>query len=289
MGPQYDSLATSSFLLYLDNRISSLTGFYNVSTVAYPSNQTVAGYTVYSLPFAQVLYDASIPGANILSGIYLNNSYINVGQSGLSGINFDKGQLYFDPNNTPPIQSVSGNYAVKEVNCVLSNFPDITLLFEQKLGLRNKQPMVPTGLANNQLTFPAMFIENASAPSNRPWALGGLDQTRSVFNIYFFGESLYQKTNFMSICKDMAWKWVPLITNPADFPLNNLGYYKNNVPYNYSNLTANRVTSGSAMLIEDATITEFGRRGILSEIENMTTDAFFTMVTITCWTSRLTK
>ena len=276
-------------MLFLDNRICSESGFYNVSSNAYPINQTINGFNVWAFPYGQILYDNSIVGANQLSGIYMNNSWVQVGTSGFSGVSFDKSQLFFDPNYAPKIQSISGNYAIKEINVVLAAFPDITMLFEQKLGLRNKQIMVPTGLLNNQLTYPAVFIENASAPSNSPWALGGLDQTRSVFNIYFFGESLYQKTNFMSICKDMAWKYVPLITNPSDFPLNNIGYYKNNVPYNYNSLTANKISAGQACLIEDVTITEFGKRGILSEIENMTTDAFFTLITVTCWTSRLTK
>lgn len=289
MLPTYESFATSSFLLYLDNRICSNGGFNNVSTLAYPINQTVNGYNVYALPFGTIMYDTGISGVIPLTGVYINNSFISVGQSGLSGISFDKSQLYFDPNNSPVIHSISGSYSIKEVNAVLASFPDITFLFETKLGIRNKVQMLPTGLNNNILTYPAFFLENASAPTNKPWMLGGIDQTRTVFNIYFFGDSLYQKTNFISLCKDMAWKYVPLIDNVSDFPLNNLGYYKNNIPYSYSNLTANKIASGKAMLVEDVTVTEYGKRGITSEIESMTTESFFTLITVTAWTARKTN
>ena len=286
---QYDSFATSSFLLYLDNRICSASGFYNVGTIAYPINQTVGGYNVWAFPYAQLVSDTSITGINILSGLYINNSWVQFGQSGLSGINFDKGQIYIDPNNSPQINQVSGNYSIKEINANLASFPDITILFESKLGLRNVVPVQPTGLLNNILTYPAFFLENASAPTNTPWQIGGIDQTRSVFNIYLFSENLYQKTNFVSLCKDMAWKYVPLIDNPAAFPFNNLGYYKNNSPYNYNNLTANLISSGKAMLIEDCTVTEFGKRGITSEIQNMTTQSYFALITVTAWTARKTN
>lgn len=302
MIPQYDSMATSSFMLFFDNRICSQSGFYNVSTLAYPitvgANQTNYGfmsngqirpYSVYSFPFSQIIADNSIVGTNKLSGIYINNSFITVGNSGLSGINFDKGQVYIDPNNAPQIQSISGIYSVKEINVTLSEYADSSVLFETKLALRNKFVQKPTGLNNNQITYPVCFIENASAPTNSPWQIGGIDQTRSIFNLYFFGDTLFQKNNFMSLCKDMAWKYVPLILNPTNFPFNNLGYYINTGGYNYNQLTTGYISSGTSALIEDVTITEFGKRGILSEIENMTTESYFTLVTVTMWTSRLTR
>lgn len=289
MIPSYETYATSSFLLYLDNRICSQSGFYNVSSLAYSMPQTVNGYKTYTFPFSQMLSDTSILGATQFSGVFINNSFIPVGNSGFSGVNFEKSQLYFDPNYSPNIQSISGNYAIKEINCNLSNFPDITVLFESKLGLRNKQPIIPTGLQNNQLTYPVVFIENGHSPTNTPWEIGGVDQTRSIYNIYFFGDSLYQKTNFISLCRDMAWKYIPLIDNSNDFPFNNLGYYKNNIPYNYQELVKNRVLSGKAMLVESCEIQEFGKKGILADVQNMTTDAYFVMATVTCWTRRVTS
>lgn len=290
MIPSYETFATSSFLLYLDNRICSRSGFYNVSSLAYPTNQRINGYNTYALPYSQIISDNSISGAIPFTGVYVNNSFIPVGTSGLSGINFDKGALFFDPNYAPnPINSISGSYSVKEINLSLADFPDLMVLFESKLGLRNKMPIQPTGLQNNQLTYPAAFVENGRAPSNRPWQIGGVDQTRSVFNVYFFGESLYQKNNFISLCKDMAWKYIPLIDNLADFPFNNLGYYKNNIPYNYQELTKNRILSGKAMLVESCEIQEFGKRGMLSEVQNMTTDSYFVMAEVTAWTSRVTS
>ena len=288
MLPQYSNYATSSFLLYLDNRISNNSTIYNVGTQAYPINQIFNGYNTYAFPFGQIVSDISVSGINNLTGIYLNNSFIPLGQSGLSGINFDKSQIYIDPNYAPQINAISGNYTVKEINVTLADFPDITLLFETKLGLRNKYIHTNvSGLLNNIMTYPTIFVENASAPTNKPWQMGGVDQSRTVFNLYLFAETLYQKNAMMSLLADMAWKYVPLIDNISAFPMNNLGSYKNNIPYNYNTLTQNLISSGKAMLIEDVTITEFGKRGITQEIELLTTEAFFSLITVTAWTARV--
>lgn len=289
MIPSYEAYACSSFLMFLDNRLCSSSGFYNVSTVAYPMSQTVAGFSVYTFPFSQVIGDRSISGATVFSGVYVNNSFITPGTSGFSGINFERGQLMFDKNYAPNIQTISGNYAIKEINVTLPNVSDATILFESKLSLRDYAGIKPTGIANNILTYPVVFVESSSAPSNTPWNLGGLDQTRSVFNLYFFGDSLYQKTNFISLCKDMAYKYVPLITDASEFPFNSLGYYKNGVPYNYSTLTAGRVAAGRGALIESVEIIEFGKRGLMAEVQSMTPDAFFILATVSCWTSRVTR
>ena len=106
----------SSFLLFLDHEILKKgSGFKNTSSLLYPTINKYAGMTTYSTPFKQLVNDTSIPGANVMTGVYLNNTFVPVGQSGLMAINHYKGTVEFS-SPLPASTVVSGNYAVKDIN-----------------------------------------------------------------------------------------------------------------------------------------------------------------------------
>ena len=76
MKPQVDNIVMSNMLLWLDTQILSKgEAFTNYSGNFYPVDSLVNGFYTYSLPVKQVLADSSIEGANILSGIYINNNF----------------------------------------------------------------------------------------------------------------------------------------------------------------------------------------------------------------------
>ena len=286
---QYSNLAMSSFLLWLQNRVLTLgQAYYNVGTQLYPmTNQIFAGYSVYSCPFNQVVSDSSIPGAQLMTGLYLNNTFINIGQSGWVDFNFEKGEAYFS-SPLPAGTIVSGNYAINEINIAMPSFPDIKLLFESKYSLRNKQPTVPTGLNYNIFTYPAVFVGDAGG-SNSPFAMGGLDQTRTEVDAYIMCQSKFELDALNGIFKDSQYKWVPLI-DINEMPFNNLGGYKSGNVYNYTNLVGNRVQRGSGILIEKVDIVDWTRKeGINRVLEGVTTDNFFSYATFTLWRDRVTN
>ena len=79
MKPQYDNKLLSSFLLYLDNKILSKgEAFVNHSGLFYPVENFFNGYYTYAAPYKQIVSDASITGANKLTGIYLDGNFIVV-------------------------------------------------------------------------------------------------------------------------------------------------------------------------------------------------------------------
>ena len=287
MKETYENLLTSSFLLYLNNRVLTQgSGFYTTSTLFYPITQTYNGYYTYSAPFKPLVSDISVPGAKVLTGVYLNNNFITKGQSGLAEIDYNNGNLYFT-NQLPANSRISGEYSFNEINIVLSSFSDITMLFETKLSLRPKIPQVQTGLFNNVMSFPAVFIKNELG-HNEPFAFGGLKQTKSEINAYIFADSQFQLDAICSIFKDSLHEYVPYL-NSSESPYNNMGGFKNNIPYNYTGVIGQKVQNGQGVLIESVEITDFGSRGVVKDIQKMTTEAFFSFATFGLTRERLTK
>ena len=284
----YEPLLTSSFLLYLNNRIQAgYSGIYNVGTQLYSMPfQSYYGLYTYSTPFKPWIYDASVPGATVMTGVILNGVPITKGQSGLVEFDYEHGDVYF---SAPlPVGSIlSGNYSFSEVDVVLSSYPDINQLFETRLTLRPKQPQTPTGRYNNQLSYPTIYLKNEIG-NNKPWAFGGNQMTETTINAYIFAESQFQLDNICSCFKDANYQYVPYI-NQSEFPMNNYGGFKNNIPYNYTGLIGNRVAQGQGVLISDVSITDWGRRGINAEISRMTTESFFSLVTFKLTRERITQ
>jgi hypothetical protein len=96
MKAQLDNILMSSMIMWMDNiLLTKGEAFQNYNSKFYPVTNIYNGFYTYGLPFKQVVSDSSITGANLLSGVYVNNSLITVGQSGLSGINPNNGQVYF--------------------------------------------------------------------------------------------------------------------------------------------------------------------------------------------------
>ena len=215
----------------------------------------------------------------------MNGSFITKGQSGLAEIDYNNGNLYFT-GNLPPNAMISGNYSISEVDVVMASFPDVVMLFETRLPLRPKYPIIPSGLFNNRIAYPAIFLKNELG-ENKPFAFGGLDETKTIINAYIFAESQLQLDAVCSCCKDMNYKYITYL-NANEQPFNTMGGFKNNLLYNYTGLVGNRVSAGQGVLIDNVSITDWGRRGINSEISKMTTESFFSLVTFTLRRERVT-
>ncbi len=122
----------SSFYLWLDHKIlNDGEAFINYSGSLYedydPNYDGIS--SIYSSPFRQWVYDSSIIGANIPSGVTLNNNtFLPRGTSGLS-LDFNKGRVIFD-SNLVANKNLSANFAFKEFNLYYTNEKDEQLLFE---------------------------------------------------------------------------------------------------------------------------------------------------------------
>jgi hypothetical protein len=273
----FDNQVMSSMLVWLDYvLIRRGEAYANHSGYFYPTDSRYNGYFAYSAPFKPFVYDTSVSGPTVPTGLYLNNIFISTGTSGFAALDYRNGRAYFT-SKLPQNSTLSGNYAVKEYSVELTDKAETELLFETKMSLRPKITQTPTGLQSDQLTYPVIFLRKKSS-YNEPHALGGQDDTKINVTAIVFSDSQFSLDGVLGMMRDTNETYIPLL-NPPELPLNALGDYKNGV-LNYTGLTNNRVGVGSGIRVEQAQEVQFDRAGQF-EMKQINPDVYFGMVDFT--------
>jgi hypothetical protein len=260
MTPQFINRIVPSFKLFIDhemldrgNAYVNITSgkLYNTSDPHFPDK------TIYSSPYRQFVSDSSILGANIPSGVYINNTFTPRGSGNLR-IDYDLGRGIFDSSISKSLPSVSCSYAYKEYNVYYAESQDESLIFDAKY------PVRPTDLAGNtntdpleysELTYPCIFIKTQYT-ENVPFSFGGLDESEVDIRCIFLADSPYLLDAGISIASDMGRKYFPILY-PVDMPFNIYGDYKYS-NFNYLNLCGNYSKTGILMaLVESVKISKF--------------------------------
>jgi len=238
MKAQFENKIMSSILLYLDHKVLEKgEAFTNHSGLFYKINDTYADYELYSLPFKQIVNDTSISGATILSGLYVNGSFVTGGQSGLHSINHYQGQAFFTENRDS--DTLSGNYAVKDFNFYLTSQPEETLLFDTKFNLNPKFNQTLTGLAQHEQTYPAVYLKNVGG-TNAPFAFGGQDNSLMTIRAIVVSDSSFKLDAVNSIFRDLSRTNFALFES-SNLPFNALGSTTNG-SFNYNTLSNSILT-----------------------------------------------
>lgn len=220
MKPQYDNKLLSSFLFYLDNKILSKgESFTNHSGLFYPIENLYGGYFTYAAPFKQMVCDTSVTGANDLSGMYVNGVLYTPGSGSLISINPTQGQAYF--NSDLGASVVSGNYAIKDINIVITDESEEKILFETQHFLRPKVYEIITGLAAETLAYPIIFLKVNSA-SNEVFAFNGIDNSVTSIRAIIIADSAFLLDAACSIMKDCKNDRFTILEN-SDLPFDALG------------------------------------------------------------------
>jgi hypothetical protein len=249
MKVQLDNLLMSSMLMWMDHVILKRGEAYkNFSSQFYPVTNIYNGFYTYGLPFKQIVCDSSISGANILSGVYINNNFKNIGQNNLTGISPQNGQVYFTSGQGT--NTISGNYAVKDFNLYLTNQPEEEILFESQYQARPKTTQIPTGLAIEAITYPCIFLKN-NGGINQPFAFGGQDNTQVLARAVIMADNMFNLDALCSILKDTARDYVPLINSP----FNNFGGLDSGY-YNYDSLTQNIDVGANGFYISEVNVSK---------------------------------
>jgi hypothetical protein len=289
--PTYQNLAMSSFILWLQNLLISKGGYDNVGTRFYPGNPIYNGYQTFSAPYKPIIFDNSYPGPNILTGIYFNNSYLTLNQSGFAGVDSARSNVYFTGSNTPSFTNctISGNYSVLEYNVIFPS-PDIGLIFEGKMELRPRTSLnnSTSGLRSDQIPYPCILVRSESF-RNDPWEFGGVDLTTTNVGLYVFSNSVYSFDSLRSILVDQKTNHIALLS-AAEMPTNNINSLKSGNLFNYTGVAniSNRIGSGNAMWIKDVTITDFNGRGFLNEVKSLSNDVYFGVIEFELCKDRIT-
>ena len=265
MKPQYQHQVMSSFVLWLDNKILSKgEAFQNESFLFHPSPDRFDGLFTYAAPFKQLVSDQSISGADVPTGVFLNGTFIGVGEEGLTAINYDQGQIYFDNNKDADI--ISGDFAVKDIDIMLTEFNEEEILFETKLHVRPRVTEEQTGLPLDTITYPVAMIK-PDGGDTEPFCFGGTDMTKNNIRVMVLSDSQWLLDGFASIMKDEFQNRFALIFEESQ-PLNALGGFKDDIPYNYTGLVDEC----------DPNVSVFLKNVFVSKINNSSVNKAFTQI-----------
>jgi len=232
MKRQHDHQVLSSLALFLDNRIlTSGEAFFNYQSRFYPATSQYVGRRTYSLPFKQLVNDASVSGATVMTSVQISGIPVTVGTSGLLSINHYQGTVDFDasyPNY--PASSMSGTFSVKEINIYTTSDNDEKLLFYTKFQKNPQTPQTVTGLATNSYTLPAIFLKKRGG-ENKPFSLGAVDEAVVDIRAFVITDNDYLRDGVVSILKDTHFRRFSFISPPFDAEQAYIG-----TSYNYSGL-----------------------------------------------------
>jgi hypothetical protein len=251
MKNQFLSDVKASFFFWAENSLlNEASAYINYSSkLFYNKDSTFYGYQSYSSPFKQWVYDKSVSGANICSGVYSSNIFLNK-QSGIK-IDYDNGRILV-PSGYGTGLNLSGSYSFKEYNFYLSNETEEALLTTSKFYLNSRFNQQPTGAIDPySFVTPAIFI-NSVSNENIPYALGGQKQTKISLSMIVFGETMDGIDEVISFYVDKKNKWIPFISKNLD-PVNPFGDIKTGMypsGYSYKEMTATAQNNKDFLYIE---------------------------------------
>jgi hypothetical protein len=237
MNVQYSHQLISSFYLWFDHMLlnkgaayRNKTGFfyeYNSADIKLPSN------SIYGSPNAQFVYDSSISGANIISGVF-NSSQTFIGR-GTSGLKIDNnnGRAIF--NNGNGGLNISGAYALKDFNIYMKS-RDEEFLFEEAFNVaRERTVREITYVPPYKIIAPCAIIKYNVDEINDPFAFGGEDWTKSTIKTILISDNYFNLNGAMSAMKDRNNTCFVNVTDWDDMPLDYYGDLKTGY-YNYNDL-----------------------------------------------------
>jgi len=245
MKVNYQNTLTSSFLLYLDNTILKKGDAYtNVGSTFYPISGVYNNYYTYAAPYKQIVSDASITGPTQMTGVYLNNTFVVPGQSGLVAINHYDGQLIFSSSKNA--YTISGDYSIKDYNVYLTDKSEDFILFSTKIEPKSRRNITARGLEVNEITYPAIFLLMINS-QNEPFAFGGMDMTKTYFRTVVMSNSVFSLDAVCGILRDSAHNFFRLVDN-NDLKLNAMSAYTG-TQFNYA-----AVATGETVYIADVNV-----------------------------------
>jgi len=273
---QYDHLVNSSLLLWVQNLIEGRgQAFASGSGYFYDTQEVYGGRWSYSLPYQPILSDSSIGGATVMTGIYLDNTFITTGVSGLTGINYAKGTVYFNSGITyasnPAHTRISGNFCISEFSYKLTNEPEENLLFETKYSLKPKVNQTITGLGPSDATFPVIYIKPFNS-MNKEFALGGTEETVNSYRLIVLADSQFQVDGVSCLIRDRVRGIIPLLTGVTEMPFNAFGGYSGPV-YNYNTTFTGKFSTVNSAMLTDVRVTKLFGQGT-QELRKMNPKVF---------------
>lgn len=274
MIPQYNNYLLASTLVWLDHLfLDRGQAFYNVSTPFYPVNSNFTNVHFYSSPYKQFVYDQSITGATLITGIYLNNNYISSGTSGFLGINYEEGAAMFS-SVLPANSIVSGNYGVKEISIKTIAEPDERLLYSKAYYTKNR-PLSISGNLTNEQPLPVIYVRFENG-KNEEFVLGGEEISSRTIILTVLAESQFQLDNIKGLMLDQTRSYIP-VCNLEELPFDNM--YRLKSGFNYTGMACNKINTNQAAFISDVSIYNYDSN-IMNELRSINSALYPAVINI---------
>jgi hypothetical protein len=219
MLPQLENRIVSSLMLYLDHYVQHLGQAYkNYNGLFYPVTSDIYGYSAYASPFKQLCNDTAVAGAQVLSGLYINNVYTPIGTSNFAAFNHYKGVAYF----SSPLSAntvVSGKYAIKEFSMEITDQPEWKLLFETKYVSNNMYNQTLSGLPPDTKVCPIIYFSMPNM-ANEPFAFHRIHNNIHTVRAIIIADTEFQRIAVSSLLQKAYEHFLPL---PLSLPFDSIG------------------------------------------------------------------
>lgn len=249
MRVQYDHRLLSSFKEWYQHvLLNEAKAYRNITSgqLYFNNNDQWDGHDVFTSPNHQWVYDESVVGAQVPSGVYINNVFAARGSDGLK-IDFNRGQAILDKSSAKG-SNIVASYSKKEFNIYLTSLPTDRLIAETKFETRPRLKVPNTGLNPNSVVSPAIFIKQELS-RNDPFCFGGADMTTNRIRAICFADNEYQAVGVKSLFRDKARTNFCLLNNT---PINEYGDIKSGNVWNYND----NLADNSLVFIEDVVVSD---------------------------------
>jgi hypothetical protein len=237
MKEQFQHKLTTSFFLWFDNFLLTKGEAFSNKTgqlYYYEDPRLDSRYSAYGSPYKQWVTDSSIAGAVIPTGVSVVGSSTSGRNDGVV-FDFENGRALFSGDNTS--MTVTGEFAVKDFSVYLTNDTEDDLIVENKYVVNSRIPSGPeTYIQPYDDVVPAIFLSVAQA-ENDPFALGGMQRTKTQAKAVILAEDTYQLDGVMSIFMDSVDEVIAAIPM-SGYPVDELGDLKEG-SFNYTGLASN--------------------------------------------------
>ena len=222
----------SSFYLWFDHYLLTTGQAFVTTTDNFYKNADTAysGYNIYRTNYNQLVYDAGVPGAVVMSGVYPSGSSTLVPNNSGIKIDYLNGRV-LAPKNTYN-NGFSGQFSYKEFNTYITASDNQQVIFENIMGNDPSVDSIKNGLPIKNFAAPCSIICMTNT-ENQGFSFGGHDMTKAMMSVLVICKDQYQAEGVTSLFRDSNNLMFPMI--PASgMPLDQFGNLKNGMSYNYN-------------------------------------------------------
>ena len=233
MKPQFQHKAVTSMMLWFENFFLSKAEAFSVQTGKFTYYSDIAlpeNYKAFGSEHKQTVYDSSISGAYIPSGVYINGVY--------SG--FNNSTLIFDHLNARIIASgisssanVTGKFSPKEIGVYFTNDTEENVILNVQEKLNQNVANPHEFYTPYEQKLPAIYIANQSM-QNKPFAFGGMNETITKTTAIVLANQAYELDCILSVFADSYNENIPICDFDSQ-PLNQFGALKTGY-YSYADI-----------------------------------------------------